>query len=114
TPNDYGASSADNKVQRLVLGIQPADAQIAAEEAIAFARAINAPVELVTFSVSPWRETMHVNEVHFEGVFNDWNSQVAKCHNDVEGILSDAGVEIAGKQHVEAHRWAQALTAFGW
>lgn len=113
TPNDYVATSADT-IQRLVLGVQPSDAQIAAEETIAFARAINVPVELVTFSVSPWRETMHVNEVHFEGVFNDWNSQIAQCHDDAEATLGGAGVDVSGKKRVDAHRWSQALAEFDW
>src|SRR5699024_6716047 len=57
TPNDYAASNVDS-IRRIVLGVQPDDAAIAAEEIIDFARAINVPVELVTFSVSPWRDSV--------------------------------------------------------
>src|SRR5699024_8146979 len=112
-PNDYAASSVDS-IRRIVLGVQPDDAAIAAEEIIDFARAINVPVELVTFSVSPWRDAVHANEVHFEGVFNDWNSLVSKAHGDVADRLTDARVPVAGRQRIDAHRWSQALTKFEW
>src|SRR5699024_6744928 len=76
TPTAYAAPSA-TPLPPLGLGVQLYDALIGAEVAIAFDRAIDVLVELVTFSVSPWREPMHVNEVDFEGVVNVLNSQIA-------------------------------------
>lgn len=113
TPNDYHFDGAD-RVQRIVLGVEPSDPSSVTDDAVAFARQMGVPVELVTFGVSPWPHGAPFDQVQWEGMFKDWQSQVQQYHEAVAKKLGDADVDVSGQQRIDAHRWASALGDFEW
>jgi len=113
TPRGYGPPGPDS-VERLVLAVAPDNASFVAGDIIPLAQRLGVAVDLVTFAVSPWPETVSFDDGSWEGMFADWRRRTKEAQASVAAELSEAGVAVGEHHLVDAHRWSTALGDFRW